>query len=188
MDNTRVWLFRVLVMLGTGLMLISWFIPWWRCEVEALNLKDAVVIYPYALYLDLGVKNYLQWAAMPDYFTPLMWTYLGLAIVALLIGAWFINKNVRLLGREFNLSRWLIGIVGFSYIVVVICAVAIAMMRAAEVDVPLLGRTFIAMSSMAVSWIEGFIELGFWLACAAGPLFIVLALLRNKIIGKAKIG
>jgi len=151
-----------------------------------LNLKNGVVIHPYALYLDLGVKNYMQWATMPGYFTPLMWTYLGLVMAALLIGVWFTNKNVRLFRREFNLSRWLIGIVGFSYIFVVICAVAVAEIRAAEVGVPLLGRTFVAMGTMAVSWIEGHIVLGVWLACAVGPLFIALALLRNKIMGRAR--
>ena len=187
MNNARVWFFRGLVILNAGLMLLSWFMPWWRCEVEALNLKNGVVIHPYGLFLDLGVKNYLQWATMPDYFTPLMWAYLGLVIVALLVGAWLINKNVKLFSRELNLSRWLIGIAGFSYIVVVICAVIIATIRAAEVGVPLLGRSFVAMGSMSVSWIEGHIMLGFWLACAAGLLFIVLALLRNKIIGKAKL-
>jgi len=77
----------------------------------------------------LYYKGYLPDYSMPGYFTPLMWTYLGLAVVALLFGAWLKDKNLGLFGKKLNLSRWLTGIVGFSYIVVVILAFVVASMR-----------------------------------------------------------
>jgi hypothetical protein len=167
-------------------MLISWFLPWWRCEVEELQLPSAVVIHPYGLYLDPSVAPYLKWAALPGWFGPAVWTYLGLAIAALLISVIFMKKNIKLFGKEINLSRWLVGLVGFSYIVTVILAVVIASAKMSVAGMSLLGRIFVSMGSMmASSWAEGFLLFGYWLACGVGIYLFILALLRNKILGKS---
>ncbi len=185
MNKARSWIYRCLVILGGGLMAVSWLLPWWRCDVEELNLPDAVVIRPYGLFLDPSVAPYLKWATLPGWFGPAVWTYFGLAIAALLISVIFMNKNIRVFGKELNLSRWLVGIVGFSYIVTVIVAIVIMSMRMAVADMSILGRTFVSMGSMmASSWAEGFLLFGYWLACGVGVFLLVVALLRNKIIGK----
>jgi len=36
------------------------------------------------------------------------------------------------------------------------------------------------------SWVDARLRFGYWLACGIGPFLIILALLRNKIIGKTK--
>jgi len=190
MGNFRVWLFRGLVIIAAGLMLLSWFLPWWSCDVEALNVKDAVVIHPYGLDIVIHIFSYVSWAStvMPGFFAPLMWTYLGLAIAALLIGAWIKDKSIGLLGRKFNLSKLLIGVVGFSYIVVVIVAVIVITVnaRSGGLTNPL-GRTFIVVGLTESTWVSARLLFGYWLACGVGPLLIVLALLRDRIIGKAKL-
>jgi hypothetical protein len=108
-----------------------------------------------------------------------------LAIAALLISVIFINKNIKLFRKEFNLSRLLVGIVGFSYIITVILAVVIASMRMTVAGMTLTGRVFITMGSMmSSSWAEGFLLPGYWLACGVGVYLLIIALLRNKITGK----
>jgi dolichyl-phosphate-mannose--protein O-mannosyl transferase len=114
-----------------------------------------------------------------------MWTYFGLAIAVLLIGVFSKNKDIYLFGRKFNLSRWLIGIVGFSYIVVVICAVVIMSIRINAIGgLSLLGKSYAAMGNLEASWVDARLLPGYYLACCVGPLLILIALLRNKIKGK----
>jgi len=186
MSNSRVWLFRGLVIVAAGLLLLSWFLNWWSADIETVSIKDAIVIHPYGLVDKTGI-SILIGVTMPSFFTPLMWTYLGLVVAALLIGAWLKDKNVSLFRRKFNLSRWLVGIVGFSYIVVVVLAVIVAAIKTGEVGgLHLLGRTFIRYSKDFQSWVDAKLLFGYWLACGVGPLLIVLALLRNKIIGRTK--
>jgi hypothetical protein len=155
-----------------------------------LNIEDPLVIRPYGLENNMGQMSYLipDSANMPGWFAPIMWLYLGLVIAALVIGAWIKDKSIGLLGRRLNLSRWLIGIVGFSYIVVVVLAVIVAAVRTGDYGgLHLLGMSFVSISHFSESYLEAQLLFGYWMACAVGPLLIVLALLRNKIIGKAKL-
>lgn len=191
MNSTRrFWLFRGLVIAAIGLMLLSWFMPWWSADIEDLLINNAVVIHPWGLENNMGdYAYYLKGAEMPSFFAPLMWLYLGLAISALLVGAWIKDKNTRLFRREFNLSKLIIGVVGFSYIAAVVLAVVIAAIRTGELgDLHLLGRTFVSIeTTYKESWIAARLLSGYWLACGVGPLLVILALLRNRIIGKDKL-
>ena len=185
MSNARVWLFRVLILAAAGLMLYSWFMPWWMANVFEIA-EDAVVIRPWGLEENLGpMVSMIKGSDMPAFFAPAMWTYLGLAIAALLFALWVKDRDVRLLRINFNLPKFIIGLVGFSYIVVVVLAVIIAAIRTGDFyGLKLIGYTFVDLGDPMVSGIEAGLLLGYWLACAIGPLLIVLALLRNKIIGK----
>jgi hypothetical protein len=186
--SRRVWLFRCLVIVSAGFLLLTWFLPWWSAYTTAAG-DNSFVIHPYGLDISeqmLFYKTFIPDIEMPGYFTPLMWLYLGLVVVALLIGAWLKDKSIGLFRRRFNLSRWLIGIVGFSYVVVVILAVIVASIRTSDFGMThFLGGNYVSYGWKAESYVEGQLLLGYWLACAVGPLLIVLALLRNRIIGKA---
>jgi hypothetical protein len=184
-SSPRLWLFRVLVMVAAGLLLLSWFLPWWAANVSQLGTQNHVIIHPWYLEIDMQVYYYIaQGSDMPGWFAPVMWAYLGLAIAALLIGAWIKDKSLGLLGRRLNLSRWLVGFIGFSYIVVVILAVIVAAIRTGDFGLNLLKGTYISFGGYEQSWVTSRLLFGYWLACGVGPLLIVLALLRNKIIGK----
>jgi hypothetical protein len=192
MSNVRVWIFRVLVLVAAGLFLVSWFNPWWSATLEALNIKDAVIIHPYGLDMH-NVQDYMEYFegaedAMPGFFTPFMWAYLGLAILALLVGAFVNNKNIKLFGKELNLSRWLVGIVGFSIIVVAAACYLVASAKSAQFGLPaLVGRFFIGAGSYAEqSWVTAKLLPGYWIACGVGPFLLLLALFKNKIIGNTK--
>ena len=187
MSNARVWLFRVLILAATGLMLLSWFMPWWSTWIMRLN--NLVQIRPWGLEHDLGVlAEYISGSEMPAFFAPAMWTYLGIGIAALLFSLWVKDRNVRLLRKNFNLPKFIIGLIGFSYIVVVVLAVIVAAIRTGDFfGLKLIGSTHIDMGEPLITDADSGLLSGYWLACGVGPLLIVLALLRNKIIGKTKL-
>jgi hypothetical protein len=48
----------------------------------------------------------------------------------------------------------------------------------------LIGYTYVMQDVPYESGVEGRLLIGYWLACSVGPLIMLLALLRSKIIGK----
>ena len=52
MGNSKIWLFRGLVLVGIGLLLLSWFMPWWSINVYEIG-PDAAVIRPWGLETQL---------------------------------------------------------------------------------------------------------------------------------------
>lgn len=191
MSNLRFWIFRVLVLAGAGFMLVTWFMPWWSAWVAEIEV-DAVIIHPWALesrvpteygYLLLGAET-----AMPGWFAPFMFTYLGLCIAALLFSLFASQKRVGLGKFRLSLPQAIIGSVGLSYIVIVAAAVITIAMRAGDFyDAPLIGRIYVVAEFFESTVVKTNLLFGYWLACAVGPLLIILAILRNKIIGKPKL-
>lgn len=184
MGSFRVWLFRVLVLVAAGLFLVSWLIPWWRSNIQEVGLF--VQIRPWGLEHNLGY--YMQYMgddpSMPAFFTPLMWLYLALAMAALLFSMFVEGRTVRLGTFELSLPQVLIAGVGLSYIFVAVVFVIYAYMRMAALDIMFVGTSYIVIEDFGLG-AEAISDLepGFWLACAVGPLCVVLALLRNIIIG-----
>ncbi len=56
MSNTRVWLFRFLLVIGAGLLVAAWFLPWWRIDVILVN--NWAVGHPWGLETDPFVKGF----------------------------------------------------------------------------------------------------------------------------------
>ncbi len=189
MSILRVWIFRVLVLASGGLLLYSWLMPWWSFRIYEL-WTDVAVIRPWGIEID-APRDYLYLIAgsdMPGWFGPVMWTYLGIVIAALLFSLSARNKGFKLWRIRFRLPSFIIGFVGFSYIVVVVLAVIIAAIRTGDYfDMPLIGDYFIKISESEYSDTSASLLLGYWLACGVGPLLLVLALLRSKIIGMPKL-
>ena len=188
MGAVRDWLFRLLVAVGAGVMLVSWYMPWWTIHIEELG-NDMLQIRPWGLVWDQRLGSFdilIKGAAMPDWFPPMMWVYLGLCMLALLAGLFLLRKEFSIGRFKINLSTVLIGGVGFSYVVAGIVAVVYASMRLqAFYDVPLQGRISVELSDMH-SYVESMLLPGYYLIYVAGFLLIVLALLRGIIIGKGK--
>ena len=184
MGSFRVWLFRVLVLVAAGLFLVSWLIPWWRSNIQEAGLF--VQIRPWGLEHNLGY--YMQYMgddpSMPAFFAPLMWLYLALAIAALLFSMFVEGRTVRLGTFELSLPQVLVAGVGLSYIFVAVVFVIYAYMRMAALDILFVGTSYIVIEDFGLG-AEAISDLepGFWLACVVGPLCVVLALLRNIIVG-----
>ena len=183
MSSTRVWLFRGLIIISIALILVSWFQPWWAADIFELS-KNAVIIHPWGLEQHVGEIGYLPGSEMPAYFAPLMWIYLGLVIALLLFSLFARDKEFNIWKFRFTIPSFIIGFVGFSYIIIVVLAVIVAAIRTGEQQgLHLIGTTFIP-EPYPGSDVTGRLEIGYWLACSAGPLLIILSLLRSRIIGK----
>jgi hypothetical protein len=187
--SKRTWLFRILVLAALGLMVLSWLMPWWAADVEAIS-EDAVIIHPWGLEQHLGeMADMIRNAKMPVWFAPVMWSYLGLALTALLVGLFIKEKAFNLGKFRLSVPSLLIGIVGFSYVVVVVMAVIVAAVRTGDFwDLKLIGYTYINLGEPAVTGVTANLLLGYWLACSVGPALIALAVLRNRITGKSQVG
>jgi hypothetical protein len=185
MSKSRVWVFRVLVIFAIGLMVLSWLLPWWSSHAsgEQLNQRNVATIHPYGLSQNLGTySGYIRGSDMPAWFAPLMWTYLGICIAALLYSSWRGEKEFKIGRFKPNLSELLLGIVGFSYIIVAILAVIVAAIRTGDYyGTHLLGMTLV--QEHPVVFVEGVLRPGYYLACGVGLMCIILASLRGKIIG-----
>jgi hypothetical protein len=181
--SLRVWLFRFLVLVASGLMVVSWILPWWRGD---LSLVGAYVqIRPWGLETDLGAyATYIDSAFMPVWFAPVMWTYLGLCIAALLFSMFAKNKEIRIWKIKSTLPGFIIGLVGFSYIAIVITAVIFAAIRSGDFyGTHLIGKTGVDFKTEHFS-VNANLLIGYWLACGTGTLLAILALLRHKITGQ----
>jgi hypothetical protein len=191
MSNARVWLFRVLVVAAAGVMIVSWLLPWWTCNIEELG-DDIIQIRPWGLAVDQRMGGFavlIKDAQMPEWFAPFMWAYLGLCMIALVVGLFVRGKEFGIGRFKMKLSQLLIGGVGFSYIVAGVVAAVYASIRLKNFwDVPLQGRVFIDQGDPMVSWVETHFVTGYYLIYVAGLVFIVLALLlRAELIGGARL-
>lgn len=190
MNNAKVLQFRVLVLVGAGLMLLSWFLPWWSINVYEIG-KDAAVIRPWGLETHLRESEYalIAGAEMPAWFAPFTFTYLGIAVLALLFSVLANNKEIKVGNFKFTLPRLLIALVGLSYVVVVVTAFVVAKMRTGEYfgGINLIGYTYIDLGEPYMSGADAGFLPGYWLACVVGPLLFILAIFRNKIVGEPKV-
>jgi hypothetical protein len=185
MSNSRVWISRVLTVAAAGLMLLTWFMPWWRATIDALA-DAAVMIHPWGLDHTLGpdVASLIEDARMPAYFAPFMWAYLGVCMLALLLSL-FAKERVISLGKfKLSLPQVLVAGVGLSYVITLVVMVIYASGRTPDFyGIKFLGYTYIDMGEMATTGVTAKLLPGYWLAWAAALLLIVLGLLRNTITG-----
>lgn len=198
--SSRVWLFRILAAAAGGLMLISWFMPWWTSDIEALG-ADIMRIRPWGIELtrDLGgFEILLKGTEMPPWFAPAMWAYIAACMLALLIGIFLVGKELHIgrinlarlvsIGKfRISLSQVLIGGVGLSYIVAgVVFAVYTSKRMADAYDIPLQGRVLVDLGEPIITFIDTMLLPGYYLVFVAAMLLVVLALLQDLIIGASK--
>lgn len=189
MGGVRDWIYRVLVLAATGLWVYAWFSPWWMAHIVALKV-DAVQIFPYGMSINMG--DYPHWLAgadnvMPEWFTPFMWVYFGVCVAVLIYGALFVNNKRLKIGKlNMPLNDALVAAVGVSFIIVVIAAVSMIAINAPNFyDGVLNGTIFVEMSEHESSYVNMGLQTDYWIACAMGPVLVLLALLHGKIAGKS---
>jgi len=188
MSNFRTWVFRILVLVGAGLMLYTWFQPWWQAHIVALNVYG-VTIFPYGMEVNLdGHEAWLKGAdeVMPGWFTPFMWVYLGLCIIALLFSLFASSEKRIGMGKlSLSLPQALISGVGLSYVIVVISAVITIAMNAPNFyDAPLVGSITVFISQEETSTVTTALQFGYWLACGVGLFLVILSLIRNRLLAR----
>lgn len=187
-SSLRTWLFRGLLLVGAGLMLVSWFTPWWGAKVSDLLGDDHMVMRPWGVEVIEMVATYVDSSliSMPAFFAPLMWLYFGLCMMALLVSL-FVEKKIALGRFKLSLAQVLIVAVGITYLIAPVAAFFIAQMKSGDAGVQFIGSTVLynPMTGNNTT-LTGALKPGYWLAVATGPFLVVLALLRNIIIGRTE--
>lgn len=181
-----VWLFRGLVVAGAAFMVYSWFSPWWGATVSVLPGEDHLVMRPWGVQVVAQVRANADESlySMPWFFAPFMWTYLALCMLAL-AASLFVNRQVSLGRLRLSLAPVLIGLVGLSYLIAVGLAYEVGTIKAQWADSNFIGKSTItnAMTGNKFKMVSD-LKTGYWLALGAGPVLIVVALLRRLLVGK----
>lgn len=188
------WIFRILLVAGGAYMVYSWFEPWWSAKILVLPGEDHMVMRPWGIEVVSQVRKNAEaslWS-MPWFFGPFMWAYLTVCMLAL-VASLFVKRqisfaSIKLPKFKLPLATVLIGFVGMSYLVAVVLAYVIGDLRAEMADSNFIGKSKVvhAMTGNKVKMVSDLKD-GYWLALYAGPLLILLALLRGMFVGKPKV-
>ena len=186
-SKTRKGLFGILTIFAIAIMLVGWFIPWWKCHV--IEVDSWMVIRPWALQTTLPEQfdSYIEGSTMPVFFAPLMWIFLALCVLALVMSMFVKNKPIKIWKINTTLPQLLIGFVGIGFAVVCIAMIVVAAIRTGDFyGTKLLGYSHVEIEYPIETGVDAALYPGFWLACGTSVVCILLALFRNKIIGVSK--
>jgi hypothetical protein len=174
-NNTRTWIFRILVAAAVVLMLVSFSMPWWTTDGTASSGSFFIRIYGHGLQHNMDqLQEYIAADETPAYQTALAWVYVGVSSAIALLAAWLKGKK----------SMFLLGVVGLGYIAYALAAVFMVVKnRLADSGIALQGVTDTGLYKQLGMSFDSGITTGFYLALAAGAAFIVLALLSKVIRG-----
>lgn len=182
----RFWLLFVLAIAAVGLMIASSVMPWWVADISPpseLGYEPfSIKVYQYGIPLDTDIrleyKGYLSEDITPLYQSVLAWIYIGISGGLILLSTFL----------KGNKGRWLLGAVGLGYIAYVVVAIFVVVSnRIADVGISLTGwssKVYVDVIEVTVTYFTS-LQPGYYLAYAAGGLCIVLALLRNKVVGES---
>lgn len=169
-------------------MVYSWFTPWWSATIAVLPGEDHIVMRPWGVEVAGQVRANADpslWS-MPGIFEPFMWTYLAVCML-LLAASLFVQRQISLGRFSVSLAALLIAFVGLSYLIAVGTAYGVGEIRADAAGSNFIGKSTVrhAMTGNKVKMVSDLKD-GYWLALAAGPVLIVLALLRGLFVRKSK--
>ncbi|MFN8532474.1 MAG: hypothetical protein U0556_02900 [Dehalococcoidia bacterium] len=178
----------MLILLSGGLVLFSWFMPWWSARVQEIRGNEHVVIHPWGLQVnEHKILTYMPDnvnLALPDWIAPTMWLYIGLVVAALLFSLFAKDKMLTIWKVKASLPTLLIGVVGLSYLISIFTATIIIAMRLTQAGMPMMGKVTVTVGSdVGTGIVYTGLQVGYWAGIAAGVILVVLALLRSKIIG-----
>jgi hypothetical protein len=180
------WIFRVLLVAATAVMVYSWFQPWWVADIAVIQGTDDLVLHPWGIeavgQVRMGADPALY--EMPGFFAPLVWVYFGVAMLAIVVSL-FANTKIKLGPVRLPLAAVLIILVGLSYLVAVGLAYFIGDMRASGMDMKFIGRSdYTDPTSHRKVRMESDLQNGYWLALYSGIALVVLGLTRFLFVRK----
>jgi len=183
MNNTRVWIYRGLVLLAVGAMVASFCLPWWALSdirtPEGVRL-DGFNIYGYGFpqgQASLQWESYWKEDITPTYQIILAWAYV-------FISAGLLLYSTRLKGIKSNLLAGGIGLIYTAYAwVAVFFVIANRLATRGHSPIPLQGEGVAPGEWADVTFVTS-IQPGFYFAFATGGFIVLLAILRRFIIGK----
>jgi hypothetical protein len=172
----KIWLYRILVVLGCGLMVVSFALPWWQAgqfDAQSYTAKtsvsDAITIYGFGLRHNLvQLETYISSDETPLYQSVLAWGYIVVSVVLALASTYI--KGLK--------GRLLLGVVGIGYIAYALAAIFMVISnRLATYGFALKGSSTVVKSG-AIITMQADVTSGYYLACATGIFLVILSLLR----------
>lgn len=185
-----VWIFRVLVVAGAGLMLYSWFQPWWSTDIAVIKGEMDMVLHPWGVEAASQVRVNIDQSAFqmpfPQVFAGFMWVYLVVCML-LLAASLILTRRVRLGPIAMPLAMVLILLVGLSYMVAAGAALGIGTLKAGAYGINFLGKGFYTdPTSEAKLKMVSDLQIGYWLSLGAGGALFVLGLIRPLFVRTPK--
>lgn len=180
------WIFRVLLVAAAAFMVYSWFQPWWVTDVAVMEGTDDLVLHPWGVDVvrQVRVQADPSLYSMPAFFAPFVWTYFGLAMLAL-VASLFLNVKIPLGPINLPLAAVLIGLVGLSYMAACGIAYGVGEMRATAMDINFIGDSeYTDPMSHRKMQMESYLKDGYWYALYAGAALFVLSLVRFLFVRK----
>jgi hypothetical protein len=188
-NNTGRWIFAGVTLVALALILYTWFQPMWVAFIEELG-ENGVVIYPHAMDILGRLRDYPQWivgAEMPVWFWPAMWVYLLICVFSLLASFLFQNEYFMWGKKKVYVDQFLVGLIGFGYIVFcIVFPLVISLLAPKFNGVKLQGSVFISMDEHTESYVVTKLQPAYWIACFIGPVLMLMAIFRNKIMNIGK--
>jgi len=179
----RIWIYGGLTVVVASLVILSAILPWWIGGVSSdlIGHVGTIEISQYGLshhgFHNVGYAFHLTADETPLYQNVIAWIYIATITGLILFSARLKEKK----------GSWLIGSLGFINIVYALVAVYVVIAgRLSDFDISLQGYSLITTEiplSESVS-INSSLQFGFYLACIAGSLCIVLSLLRIIVLNK----
>jgi hypothetical protein len=166
----------------------TWFQPWWIADIAVIQGTDDLVLHPWGIdavgQVRMGADPALY--EMPGFFGPFIWTYFGLAMLAL-FASLFLNLSLPIGRFRLPLAAVLIVLVGLSYLTAVGLAYWIGDMRASGMDMNFIGRSQYTdpTSHRKVRMESGLMD-GYWYAMYSGFALVGLGLFRFIFMWKRK--
>ena len=174
------WIFRLLLVAAAAFMAYTFFQPWWSADVAVIPGENDLVLHPWGVETVAQVRAGADPAlySMPAFFAPFVWTYFGLAMLALAVSL-FWTRSLALGRLRLPLPAVLIILVGLSYLIAVGLAYYIGDMRATALDTKFIGRSSYTdpTSHRKIQMVSDLRD-GYWLALYAGVALVVLGLIR----------
>lgn len=171
--SLRICILWGLTIIAAALMIISFSLPWWTAQVSPVRGGSASIqIYGYGLRHNMvELRSYIKADETPLYQTLLAWAYLA-TNVGLILG------NLRI---KYSKSKWLLGSIGFIYIVYATVAIFLVIAhRTSELGISLQGMSRYG-TGLALAFIRTSLQSGYYLTYVAGGMCLVIALFHGKL-------
>src|SRR5210317_112140 len=171
-----VWIFRALLLAAAAFMVYTWYQPWWIADVAVIKGTDDLVLHPWGVDVVRQVRVQADPAlySMPAFFTPFVWSYFTVAMLAL-AASLFINRSVSLGRIRLPIATILILLVGLSYLTTVGLAYGIGTLRAESIDVAFIGKSqFTDPTSHRKMKMVSELQIGYWYALYSGIALVAL--------------
>jgi hypothetical protein len=185
-----VWIFRILLVAAGAFMLYSWFQPWWSTDIAVIKGDTDMVLHPWGVDAAPQVRTNIDQSAFqmpfPQVFAGFMWVYLAVCMLGL-AASLFVTRRVRLGPINMSLAMLVILLVGLSYMVAVGAALGIGTLKAGAFGINFIGKgVYVDPGSDAKLKMVSQLELGYWLALAAGGALTFLGLIRPLFVRTPK--